>query len=89
MARAPWDVCGACDAPWTDGHVCEIGPASHLGPPLRARIQRLDRETTWRWSTIRPYRPELRDTLDSDVQAEAAHVRRRCRTQACQPTRQD
>jgi hypothetical protein len=29
--------------PWTDGHVCEIGPASHLGPPLRARIQRLDR----------------------------------------------
>jgi hypothetical protein len=43
MARAPWDVCGACDALWTDGHVCEIGPASHLGPPLRARIQRLDR----------------------------------------------
>ena len=43
MSHAPWVVCGACDAPWTDGHVCEIGPASHLGPPLRARIQRLDR----------------------------------------------
>jgi hypothetical protein len=33
MSHAPWDVCGAC----------EIGPASHLGPPLRARIQQLDR----------------------------------------------
>jgi hypothetical protein len=36
-------VCGACDAPWTDGHLCEIGPASRLGPPFCARIQRLDR----------------------------------------------
>jgi hypothetical protein len=35
-------VCGACHAPWTDGHVCELGPASHSGPPLRARIQRVD-----------------------------------------------
>jgi hypothetical protein len=30
-------VCGACQAPWTEGHICE------LSPPLRARIQRLDR----------------------------------------------
>jgi hypothetical protein len=35
-------VCGVCHAPWTDGHVCEIGPASNPGLPLRAQIQRLD-----------------------------------------------
>jgi hypothetical protein len=35
-------VCGACDAPWTADHVCEIGPASHPGSLLRAQIQRLD-----------------------------------------------
>ena len=34
-------VCGACHAPWTDDHVCEIGPADHPGPPLRAQLQRL------------------------------------------------
>lgn len=35
-------VCGACHAPWTDGHVCAIEPARHPGRPLRAQIQRLD-----------------------------------------------
>ena len=35
-------VCGACDAPWTDGHVCEIGLARYPGPRLRTQIQRLD-----------------------------------------------
>jgi hypothetical protein len=86
MAHAPWDVCGACG---TDGHVCEIAPQATSAHPCAPGSSGSTRETTWRCSTIRPYRPELRDTLDSDVQAEAAHVRRRCRTQACQPTRQD
>jgi hypothetical protein len=35
-------ACGVCHAPWTDGHVCEIGPANHTSPPLRAQIQRLN-----------------------------------------------
>lgn len=38
-------ICGACHAPWTDGHLCEIDPVGHPGPPLRARLRRLDRGT--------------------------------------------
>jgi hypothetical protein len=35
-------ICGVCYAPWTDGHVCKLGPASRPGPPLRARIRRVN-----------------------------------------------
>jgi hypothetical protein len=34
-------VCGACEAPWTDGHVCTSGPADFPSPPLHIQIQRL------------------------------------------------
>jgi hypothetical protein len=33
-------ICGACHAPWTDGHVCDVGPAVLPGPRLRAQLHR-------------------------------------------------
>jgi hypothetical protein len=38
-------ICGACHAPWTDGHLCEVGPEGHASSHLHAQLQRLDRGT--------------------------------------------